>query len=426
MSYDHSYLARTNRRSPSSPPQSKRPTSCPTKRPRISRSVSLLARARALPRPVIAATGYCTAGILSHSLITRAPSAARKSGRPAGRSMGNKPPELSSYHEILRVGRDASPQGFRAAYRSLARQWHPDKHPPSTRPLAEAKFKAITEAYEALLDQQENRAVFAAREGGRSKPTEKDRGGGDNAATARPVRSEKATSATAAATASRTPPRPEAAKNVYSAGSSVRGGGGGVGRRALAEFSSYVVRKAPPLERRLECTLEELCSGCKKEVRYTRDVVTKNGLIAKEEVTKTIRVKPGWRKGTKVTLAGMGDERPGCLAGDAVFVVSEKRHKRFKRLGDDLVLRAQVPLVSALTGWSLSFRLLGGERLRCSFRDEVICPGYVKVVKGGGMPVAGGEDGARGDLRVKLDVVFPENLTVEQRKGLAEILRGCD
>ena len=59
-------------------------------------------------------------------------------------------------------------------------------------------------------------------------------------------------------------------KKVYSSGNPG-------GRRAFAEFSSCIVRKAPPLERRLECTLEELCSGCHKEVRYTRDVVTKNG-----------------------------------------------------------------------------------------------------------------------------------------------------
>ena len=60
----------------------------------------------------------------------------------------NKPPEL--YYEILHVARDASPhpQGVRAAYRSLVRQWHPDKHPPESRPEAEARFKAITEAYE--------------------------------------------------------------------------------------------------------------------------------------------------------------------------------------------------------------------------------------------------------------------------------------
>ncbi|GJN14477.1 hypothetical protein PR202_gb01312 [Eleusine coracana subsp. coracana] len=180
--------------------------------------------------------------------------------------MGNKPPER--FYEILHVDRDASPQGVRAAYRSLARQWHPDKHPPATRSQAEARFKAITEAYEALLDQQENRAVFAAREGGRSKPAEKDRGGGGGVAKARPVHSDKQQAAAGAAAA---PPREAARKknNVYSAGSKA-----GSVRRAFAEF---VVRKAPAVERELECTLEELCSGCKKEVRYTRDVVTKNG-----------------------------------------------------------------------------------------------------------------------------------------------------
>ncbi|CAN6346746.1 unnamed protein product [Urochloa humidicola] len=324
-----------------------------------------------------------------------------------------KPPEL--YYEILHVARDASPQGIRAAYRSLARQWHPDKHPPESRPDAEARFKAITEAYEALLDQQENRAVFAARDdgggGGRARPAENERGG-ENVVVATAVRTEKPG-------APALPCAPPAARaKVYSAC-------GGGGRRAFAEFSSYVVRKAPPLERRVECTLEELCTGCSKEVTYTRDVVTKNGLITKKEVTQTIRIKPGMRKGSTVTLAGAGDERPGCLVGDAVFVVSERRHGRFKRLGDDLVLRARVPLVSALTGWHLSFRLLSGDRYRCAFRDEVIFPGYVKVVKGGGMPVAGGEKGARGDLLVKFEVVFPESLTDEQRKGLAEILRGC-
>ncbi|AQK86131.1 uncharacterized protein LOC100273460 isoform 1 [Zea mays] len=334
--------------------------------------------------------------------------------------MGNKPPEL--YYDILHVARDASPQRVRAAYRSLVRQWHPDKHPPESRPAAEARFKAITEAYEALLGQQGNMSAapaVAARDGERSSPADKDRA--DSAAvSARPraARSGKAGGAPC------TPEREEPAFKtvVYSASSSV---GGGRGRRALAEFSSYVVRKAPPLERRVECTLEELCSGCHKEVRYTRDVVTKNGLVTKEEATRTVRVKPGMRKGATVTLEGAGDERPGCLTGDATFVVSERRHRRFKRLGDDLVLRARVPLVGALTGWQLSFRLLGGDRFRCAFRDEVICPGYVKVVRGGGMPVAGGAKGARGDLVVKFDVVFPEDLTDEQRKGLAEILRGC-
>uniref|UniRef100_A0ACD5TFN5 Uncharacterized protein n=1 Tax=Avena sativa TaxID=4498 RepID=A0ACD5TFN5_AVESA len=332
--------------------------------------------------------------------------------------MGN-PPEL--YYEVLNITKDTPPQEIRAAYRCLVRQWHPDKHPPESKPEAEARFKAITQAYEALLDQQENRAVLrACNDDARRSCASADDGA---AAMARAPESEKAAARARTSAAPPPPPRTPPARESQKVYSSTDIGGGG--RRAFAEFSSYVVRKAPPLERKVECTLEELCSGCKKEVRYTRDVVTKNGLIAKEEVTQTIRVRPGWKKGTKVTFEGMGNERPGCLPGDAVFTVSARRHRAFKRQGDDLVLKAEVPLVSALTGWSFSFRLLGGEKVSWSFRDEVIGPGYEKVVRGEGMPVAGGRRGARGDLRVKFDVVFPRSLTDEQRRGLVEILRGC-
>jgi DnaJ family protein B protein 13 len=131
-------------------------------------------------------------------------------------------------------------------------------------------FVAGFRCAQALLDQQENRAVLRAcnHDAGRSCASA-DKG-------ARAPGTEKAaagpsTSTSAAPPPPRTPPARESQK-VYS--STDIGGGG---RRAFAEFSSYVVRKAPPLERKVECTLEELCAGCKKEVRYTRDVVTKNG-----------------------------------------------------------------------------------------------------------------------------------------------------
>jgi len=139
---------------------------------------------------------------------------------------------------------------------------------------------------QALLDKQENsRAVLAAARdcggGGTTRPPAgKDRGGGGGenvvaTPVARAARSEKP--CPGAVVAPRTPAREAepARQKVYSACSSVGGGG----RRAFAEFSSYVVRKAPPLERKLECTLEELCRGCKKEVKFTRDVVTKNGYL---------------------------------------------------------------------------------------------------------------------------------------------------
>uniref|UniRef100_A0A0D9V8H1 J domain-containing protein n=1 Tax=Leersia perrieri TaxID=77586 RepID=A0A0D9V8H1_9ORYZ len=327
--------------------------------------------------------------------------------------MGN-PPEL--YHRILNIPRETSPQEIRAAYKNLVKKWHPDKHPPSSKPEAEARFKAITEAYEALLDQQENRAVFRVCNDGRAVSERTAMacggiGGGGGAQIAR-TRSDDFGARVAPGTPARE------FKKVYSSGNS------GVGRRAFAEFSSSIMRKAPPLERKLECSLEELCHGCKKEVKFTRDVVTKTGSIVKKEVSQMVLVKPGWKKGNKITFEGMGDERPGCLPADAVFIISEKKHPVFKRVGNDLVLKAKVPLVSALTGWSFSFRLLSGKKVSCSFQDEIICPGYEKVIKGEGMPIID-QKGARGDLRVKFEIAFPKQLTDDQRNGLAEILRGC-
>lgn len=148
--------------------------------------------------------------------------------------------------------------------------------------------------------------------------------------------------------------------------------------------------------------------------------------IAKKEETLTMRIKPGWRKGTKITFENMGDERPGCLAADLVFVIKEKEHPIFKRVGDDLVLKVEVPLINALTGWAFSFRLLTGEKMSCSFDEEIIYPGYEKVVKGQGMPLATSEKAlARGDLRIKFSIVFPKKLSDEQRSGLVELLRDC-
>ena len=54
-------------------------------------------------------------------------------------------------YEILGVGRDASPEDIKRAYRTLAREQHPDV---SSAPEAEERFKEIVGAYEILSDPQ--------------------------------------------------------------------------------------------------------------------------------------------------------------------------------------------------------------------------------------------------------------------------------
>eukprot|EP00250_Pteridium_aquilinum_P018622 c24144_g4_i1 orf=2-361(-) len=62
------------------------------------------------------------------------------------------------YYEILKVGRNASEDDLKKAYKRLAMRWHPDKNP-DTKDEAEAKFKKISEAYEVLSDAPK-RAIY--------------------------------------------------------------------------------------------------------------------------------------------------------------------------------------------------------------------------------------------------------------------------
>ncbi|XP_058099714.1 uncharacterized protein LOC131244070 [Magnolia sinica] len=184
---------------------------------------------------------------------------------------------------------------------------------------------------------------------------------------------------------------------------------------------STVRRKPPPVEKTLECTLEDLLHGCVKKIMLTREVLADNGIMVQEEELLRIKVKPGWKEGTKITFEGIGDERPGMLPADVIFSISEIQHPLFKREGNDLVLTLQIPLVKALTGCTLSIPLPGGDKMSCSF-NEIIYPGYEKIVAGHGMPIAK-EHGLRGDLRIIFDVEFPKKLSEKRRRDVFRILQ---
>ena len=131
-------------------------------------------------------------------------------------------------------------------------------------------------------------------------------------------------------------------------------------------------------------------------------------------------IRPGWKKGTKITFPEKGNEQRGVIPSDLVFIIDEKPHAVFKRDGNDLVVTQKISLAEALTGYTAQITTLDGRSLTIPF-NSVISPTYEEVVKGEGMPIPK-EPTRRGNLRIKFDIKFPTRLTSDQKKGIKLLL----
>ncbi|KAG5235003.1 dnaJ subfamily member [Salix suchowensis] len=315
------------------------------------------------------------------------------------------------YYNILQVDKNAKDEDLKKAYRKLAMKWHPDKNP-NNKKEAEAKFKQISEAYEVLSDTQK-RAIYDqyGEEGlkGQVPPPQADGPGG---ATYFSTGNGPA--------AFRFNPRnaDDIFAEFFGYSSPFGGMGGGSGMRGGSRsfggmfgddiFSSFgegrpmnsAPRKAPPIENTLPCSLEEKT-------------------LPVEEIL-TIDIKPGWKKGTKITFPEKGNEQPNVIPADLVFVIDEKPHSTFTREGNDLVVTKKIPLVEALTGCTVNLTTLDGRTLTIPI-SNVIHPDYEEVVPREGMPIPK-DPSKRGNLRIKFNIKFPTRLTAEQKSGIRKLL----
>lgn len=334
------------------------------------------------------------------------------------------------YYEILKVGRNASEDELKKAYKRLAMRWHPDKNPDSKKE-AEAKFKRISEAYEVLSDVQK-RAIYDqfGEEGLKEIPPSEAGGaagyansGGQkfNPRNAEDIFSEvfgKVNLFSSMKSASFNS-RPSSGRSSVHDGmfrtDSLHGNHNNEG-------TSNGLRKASPIENKLPCTLEELYNGSIRKMKISRNIVGAGGKTATVEEVLTINIKPGWKKGTKVTFPEKGNEQLGVIPADVIFIIDERLHDVFKRDGNDLVMTHKITLAEALSGCIISIPLLNAKTLTIPC-TEVIYPGYEKVISNEGMPVAK-EQGKKGNLRIKFDIKFPTRLSTEQRSSIKKVLTG--
>lgn len=331
------------------------------------------------------------------------------------------------YYEILGVSKNVDESELKKAYRKLAMKWHPDKNP-DNRAAAEAKFKDVSEAYEVLSD-PEKRELYD-RVGEEGLKNGGFGGGGGGHGHFRSPEDLFAEIFGGGGGMGGDPfggfggfggmggfPGGMGGMGGFPGGMGGMGGGGPFGGMGGMGGRPQGPRKDPPIEVKLACSLEELYTGCTKKMKINRQ--TSSGRA--EEILE-IHVKPGWKRGTKITFTEKGDERPGRVAADMVFVVEERPHPTFRRDGNDLVMTAHVSLADALCGGQLQVRTLDGRPLDVPLTN-VVTPGSARVMRGEGMPIS--KTGGKGDLRIKFEISFPRQLTPEQKQQLRGLLTGA-
>ncbi|XP_054807677.1 uncharacterized protein LOC129309929 [Prosopis cineraria] len=338
----------------------------------------------------------------------------------------------ADYYNILKVNRNASEDDLKKAYKRLAMIWHPDKNPVN-KTEAEAKFKQISEAYDVLSDPQK-RQIYdlygeEALKSGQFPP---------------PPQSSSSTSSSASRayqhfqnqqrqhtkTSYRFNPRD--ANDIYAEIFGSENGGGGGGGRNGAHWDGFfrtsngafggAGRKAAAVETLLPCSLEELYKGVKKKMKISRNVCDAFGKFRNVEEILSIEVKPGWKRGTKITFPEKGNQEPGVIAADLIFVVDEKPHAVYRRDGNDLVINQEITLLESLTGKTLDLTTLDERSLMIPVTD-IVKPGTEVVVPNEGMPISK-EPGKKGNLRIKFEVKYPSRLTPEQKSELIRVLGG--
>ena len=330
------------------------------------------------------------------------------------------------YYEVLGVGRSASVDEIKTAYRKLARKFHPDLNPGDKE--AEERFKELQEAYDVLSD-VEKRKLYdqygenwrVAGQGGGAPPPGWEgahaRGGGAQA-------------------------------GGFDFSGFDFGGFGGAGSSDIFEelFNRTGGRggartrrtsRGRDVEAEIELSLEEAHRGVRRtlsmQAAETCQTCQGTGVVKDDETcptcggagqvpkTKTIEVNipAGVRDGSTVRLAGQGGAgMNGAQAGDLYLHIRLRPHPVFTVRGDDLEVELPITPWEAVLGARIEVPTIEG-------KAEMTVPagaqsGQRMRLRGQGLNK---RRGGRGDEYVRLKIVAPKETSDEERRLYEELKR---
>jgi molecular chaperone DnaJ len=281
-------------------------------------------------------------------------------------------------YKVLGVSKKSSDDEIKKAYRKLARKYHPDRNPDDA--AAEEKFKQVQGAYDTLSDPEKRKAY--------------DQGG--------------------------SPFEGFAGRGPFTAGPAGQGGFVDLGDLLSSMFGRGGGPRGFPQQPGRDLETEAPLSF-KQAIEGTQLTVPVG------EKRYKVNIPAGVRNGARIRIAGKGEPGPeGGPPGDLYVVTRVLPSPVFKQLdGGNLEVTVPITVAEALRGATIEVPTLEGTK-------KIKVPpgtrhGTVQRLRGEGAPKPRGK--GRGDIRYRLEIEMPQELTKEQKVAvdeLAEALNGAD
>ena len=353
------------------------------------------------------------------------------------------------YYEVLGASKGASAEELKKAYRTKAKELHPDRN--KDNPDAEAQFKEVNEAYDVLKDAEKKAAYdrfgHAAFDGGMGGgprggyggygggPGQGDfssafsdvfedlfgdfmggRGGGPRSRAQRGADQRynmRITLEEAFKGTQKSITVPGSSACTACNGTGAEGGAepqtcptcSGMGK-VRAQNGFFTVERTCPT-----------CGGAGQVVKNACKACHGAGRIEQERQLQ-IKIPPGVETGTRIRHAGEGEAGlRGGPSGDLYIFIEVKEHAIFQRDGMMLHCRVPVTMATAALGGEVEVPTIDGGRSRVKIPAGAQSGRQMRL-RGKGMPALRG--GGTGDMIIELAVETPVNLTAKQKELLRE------
>jgi len=349
------------------------------------------------------------------------------------------------FYDLLGVTKNASAEDIKKAYRKLAMQHHPDRN--AGNKAAEQKFKAISEAYDVLKDDQKRAAydrfghaafengagrgaggpgdfgfasgfadifdeMFGDLMGGRRREGANTRGND--------LRYNLEILLEEAFKGKQTTVRVPTLSPCEACGGSGAAGGSkpvscpscyGNGRMRVQQ-GFFTIERACPTCHGAGRVIDNPCRQCAGQGR------------ARKEKTLSVNIPPGVEDGTRIRLAGEGEAgMRGGAPGDLYIFLAVKPHRFFQRDGANIHCRVPISMPTAALGGTIEVPTVDGGRAKVT-----VAPGTQSShqfrLRQKGMSVL--RSSSRGDMYVEVVVETPVNLTKRQQELLREFDKAGD